>query len=167
MELSKIKNIKIPYLVTALVLGVFLVILSGIVPREKGRERAEETAAAPFGEEECRRLEKLIGDIDGVSDVSVFITYENNGIKDVYCVSEKNSSQGDNANSAQTRTEPVTSRDGSLETPFVREEIMPQVRGVIISARGIRNPALKASLTEAVASVFGVSVHRVRILHKD
>lgn len=166
MELVKIKKIKTPYLIAALVLGIVLMILPGTKTPKTPEKEEKESVLSPIGDE-AQRLENIIGGMDGVSDVSVLITYENTGVRNVQSVTEKSISQDEQKKSEQTKTQALIIKEGSSETPFVSEEILPEVRGVIISARGIKNPTLKASITEAVAAVFGVSVHRVRILHKD
>lgn len=167
MELKKLKNIKTSYLVLALFLGIALMVLSkGIKPAKK-QEETSQPAVITADENAEEKLKEIIGSIDGVSDVSVFITYENSGVKKTSSVYEKSALQDGEKGNESSKETPVMVKDSSGEKPFVKEDVLPMVRGVMISARGIRDPVVKADVTDAVAGVLGIPVHRVKILHID
>lgn len=152
MKLKNLKNIKITYLAAILGAGIVLMLLSNMMsPEAEIPEQPPPEEAAVLKDSSVEdRLRELIEDIDGVSDVSVFVSYENNGVRNIAMSGEKF----------------VTQKEGSAEQPFVTEEVLPQVRGVIIAAKGISTSSLEARISDAVASAMGVPIHRVKILSK-
>ncbi len=167
MELKKLKHIKSSYLVLALFLGIALMVLSKGINPSKNEEQTPKPAVITTDTNAEEKLGEIIGSIEGVSDVSVFITYENAGVKKTSSVYEKSTSQDGGKGNESSKETPVMVKDSSGEKPFVKEDVLPTVRGVMISARGIRDPKLKAGITDAVSGVLGIPVHRVKILHKD
>ena len=59
------------------------------------------------------------------------------------------------------------SRASSAEEPFVSEEKLPSIRGVLIVAEGVGKSEINAEITEAVSQVLGVAIHKVKILSAD
>ncbi len=168
MDIKKLKSIKITYLIIALAAGIALVVLSNGMPKSAPKERTvTESHKPPDTVDVERRLKEIIESIDGVSDADVFITYENSGVKNIATVTDETYAADDDKRTNSGKSQVVTVRDGSSETPFVEEEKLPQVRGVIISAKGVSDMSLNALITDAVASAMGVPVHRVKILSKD
>lgn len=165
MELKKLKGIKTAYLVIIMVVGVLIVFLSNSLTsapkREDPPDIAEDTVPTDDAED---KLREIIESIDGVSDVKVYITYENRGVKSIAAFGEESVATDGAKKTVSSKSEPVTVKSGSGESPFVDEEILPEVRGVIIAARGIKSPQLEARITDAVSSALGVPVNRVRIL---
>ncbi len=163
--LENIKKIKSPYIIAALVAGLIMVILSNSFS-DGGKEKKEEKTDTeiPFNYEYASlQLKEIIGGIDGVSDVNVFVSYENYGSDRIASVREV---QSDSAKTSE-KTREVMEKDGSTEKPFVREKVLPEVRGVIIAARGIKRKNLEEKITDAVSAALGVPVHRVKIISKD
>ena len=168
MELKGIKNIKPVYLVAALVLGVFIVVLSNFGQKKEPEVKENEAREfLPDAANTEKRLEEIINSIDGVSEATVFITYENSGLKNVTTITEEKAEEKGQDKSKSYKTSVVTQKDGSGERPFVREETFPEVRGIIITAKGVGDKTLNALITDAVSSAMGVGPHRVKILPKD
>lgn len=168
MDIKKIKNIKLTYLIGALALGIMLMIMSDSFNKEK--EKTIPTVVEnnlPKTEEVEKELESIIDDIAGVSDVSVFVTYDNSGVKKIVTVAEENKATEDVKTSANSKTQPVTVKESGRESPFVNEEKLPEIRGIIICAKGVEDSYTNIMVTDAVASAMGVSVHRVKVLPKD
>ena len=168
MELKLLKGKKLTYLIVAFAAGIILIVLSGSFnkPKSKPPPVAEKTAAPEVGATE-KRLEEIIGTVKGVSDVTVFITYENTGVRNTARLTEDTHSQDGQKSQSTRKDNPVIRKESSLEEPFVYEEILPQVRGVIISARGVSDPKTSLVIADAVASALGVPVYKVRVLSKD
>ncbi len=169
MNIKKLKNIKPVYLVAMLLLGALIMMISNLLPLNNNEAEVDEPKekSPPYNNDAEIRLGKLIGDIDGVSDVTVFITYENNGVRSVATIGEESTMSDSEKSSSSRKQEVVTKKQGSGEEPFVNEEILPQVRGIIISARGLKSKTLAAQVTDAVASAMGVPLHRVKVISKD
>ena len=169
MNIKKLKNIKPAYLAGMLLLGALIMMLSNLMPLKNNEAEVKEVKekSPPYNYDAENRLGELIGDIDGVSDVTVFITYENSGVRSIATVGEESTLSDGEKSTSSRKDEVVTKKQGSGEEPFVNEEILPEVRGIIISARGLKNKTLAAQVTDAVASAMGVSLHRVKVISKD
>ena len=167
MELNKIKANKITYLVILLVAGIVTIILSGGIGQKEATVPKEQPAVVPDASDTERRLARILETVEGVSDVSVFVTYDNKGTKELACNTDESKADDGQKQTSSVRTEIVTSKDGSGEIPFVKAETLPGVRGVIICARGVRSEYIRLSIADAVSSAMGVPLHRVRILSKD
>ena len=63
--------------------------------------------------------------------------------------------------------ETFTSKTNSGEEPFVSEEKLPEVRGVIICAKGVENEEMRLLISDAVSGAMNVPIHRVKVLSKD
>ena len=97
------------------------------------------------------RLEKILSDIDGAGAVSVMITYENTGEKNIAYEKRRNDTSYD---------EKAVMAGGE---PMVINETNPTVKGVIVTADGADNISVKRALTEAVSAVLDVDAHRICI----
>lgn len=150
--------------------GILLIALSGLMsskPKEasQGEKPASVDAqTSPDAAALEKRLCTVVEKIKGVSDVSAFITYENSGVKKAGTNSSSNVSASDGSSSAASEDTAVMKKSSASEEPFVSEEVMPQVRGVLIVARGAESGLISARITDAVSAVLGVPVHRVRVL---
>ncbi len=169
MDIKKLKNIKPAYLVAMLLVGALIMMLSNLFPAKKEEASVDEPKdnTPLYNYDAENRLGELIEDIDGVSDVTVFITYENSGVRSIVTVGEENTLSDGEKSTASKKREAVMRREGSNEEPFINEEILPEVRGIIISARGLKNKTLTAQVTDAVAAAMGVPLHRVKVISKD
>ena len=60
----------------------------------------------------------------------------------------------------------VILRNGSSEEPVILMTKKPQVRGVLVVAKGAENAQVKAWITEAIQRVLQVQANRVSVLPK-
>ena len=97
------------------------------------------------------RLESILSDIEGAGTVSVMITYENTGEKNIAYEKRQNDTSYD---------EKAVMAGGE---PMVINETNPKVKGVIVTADGADSISVKRALTEAVSAVLDVDVHRICI----
>ena len=98
-----------------------------------------------------KRLESILSDIEGAGCVSVMITYENTGEKNIAYEKRQNDTSYD---------EKAVMAGGE---PMVINEMNPRVKGVIVTADGADNISVKRALTEAVSAVLDVDAHRICI----
>lgn len=163
MNIKKFKKIKPYHLLIVLALGVFLLVSSNFFASPKNYEtnkKSEEMTADNIE----KRLAETVKKIDGINDADVFITYENNGVKRHATNIKDDAVTGENNVTVKKETSAVMKKEGSLETPFVSEEILPQIRGVLIVASGADDLKLKEEITVAISAVLGVPLHKVRVL---
>lgn len=165
-----LKKVNKKYFIAVLAVGAALMLVSNLTvntSQKNDTNVSTEKNAALKNDDTEKRLAEIIGKITGVSDVSVFITYENNGVhKTVENVTEKNS-KSESGTEASREKNTVMKKQSGTEEPFVHEETLPQVRGVMIVAKGVGGSAINAEITDAVSAVLGVSVHKVKILQSD
>lgn len=112
------------------------------------------TVSETVNEEE--ELSRILSGIDGAGKVSVMITYYGTSEKDIAYETKINSSDG--TKSSEDRKAVMS--DG---TPMVVKETYPKVKGVIVTAQGADDAAVKRKLTEAVTAALDVPEYRVCI----
>ena len=163
MNIKKFKKLKPYHLLIVLAVGVFLLVSSNFFASPKNHEtnkKSEEMTADNIE----KRLAETVKKIEGINDADVFITYENNGVKRHATNIKDDAVTGENNVTVKKETSAVMKKEGSLETPFVSEEILPQIRGVLIVASGADDLKLKEEITVAISAVLGVPLHKVRVL---
>lgn len=172
MNLKKfsLKKVSKKYFIAVLAIGAALMLVSNLTDNASEKSDTKDSIEKNTllkNDDTEKRLAEIIGKIKGVSDVSVFITYENNGVhKTVENVNEK-TSKSESTTEASLEKNTVMKKQSGTEEPFVHEETLPQVRGVMIVAKGVGDSAINAEITDAVSAVLGVAVHKVKILQSD
>lgn len=170
MNILKLKNIKNKklYLLMALAAGIAVVMLSGLLPSEKESLPKEvQIVNMPDSDATEKRLKDIIETIGGVSDVSVFVTYENIGERKIATTSEETTTQDGTKRNSSIKSQIVTAKTNSGEEPFVSEEKLPEIRGVIICAKGVGSEEMRLLISDAVSGAMNVPIHRVKVLSKD
>lgn len=154
-----------------------------------GSANSEEKDAAVFGQKKVEgsgemadyeatyenQLKEALEHIVGVEDVTVMINLDATETK----VLEKNtvfqSQQTDEVDREggkrkvedMSRDEQVVIiRNGEQETPIVLKTKKPEIRGVLVVAKGAENLKIKQMIIEAVTRVLDVPNHRVSVLPK-
>lgn len=171
-KFKKLKKIKPQYLFILLITGVALLLFSNLyseIPKEKG-EKTDKTESSHCTNDATAlesRLAAVVEKISGVTDAEVFVTYENSGIKKHAIDAKDDATTSDESVTVKKETSAVMEKHSSNETPFISEEVMPQVRGVLIVAGGIKSSNIKDEIAEAVSAVLDVPVHKVKVLSAD
>lgn len=156
IKIFKNKNNRLICLI--LIIGVVLMVAAGGYDRKK---EAVSTANEIAVEDEEKRLADILSQIDGAGEVSVMITYYSSTEKDI-AYETKTASRGDKSETSEDKKAVMT--DGE---PMVVKEVYPQVKGVIVTAQGAGNTAVKAAISEAVSASLDVPVHRICIFKKE
>lgn len=164
MNIKNLKRVKPHHLLIVLAVGVFLLVSSNFFVPSKKQESDNNKSEAIVVNDIEERLGEIVKKIDGINDADVFITYENSGVKRHATNIKDDAVTGENNVTVKKETSAVMKKEGSLETPFVSEEILPQIRGVLIVASGADDLKLKEEITVAISAVLGVPLHKVRVL---
>lgn len=154
-----------------------------------GPNNSEEKDAAVFGQKKLdgaseiadyeaayeNQLKETLENIIGVEDVTVMINLDATETK----VLEKNtivqSQQTDevdreggkrNVEDMSRDEQVVIVRNGDQETPIILKTKKPEIRGVLVVAKGADNLKVKQMVIEAVTRVLDVPNHRVSVLPK-
>lgn len=136
---------------------LFLIIITGIALMAffGGGEKKEvqPSSVSPVRvEEEEKRLETILEKIDGAGEVNVMISYEETARKNIAYEKSRNGTDGYDEKAVLTQGEPM-----------IINERYPKVRGVLVTAEGAGDTAVKRALTEAVSAALGVEPHRICI----
>ena len=141
---------------------------------------AEETVSA-FASKEVtqeekveQELEKILNKIEGVSDVSVLVSFYA-GPKYIYAVNyeenfreteERDRDGGSRDIVEKNNKDQIVLRRGEKgeEIPLIIEEIYPEVQGVLVVARGVEQPVKKSQIVEAVKTILDLPYHKVVVL---
>lgn len=169
LENEKFKQIKrSDWLVLALV-GVLLLVIA--LPQEKQSETTADTvesqpndqsATMEESEEETyvayleKKLEAVLAKMEGVGDVAVMITVSDTGEN----VVEKDTKKTENELDEET----VYVENGSGTYPYVQNEKMPTVEGVVVVAEGGGNARVASNISEAVQALLPVEAHRIKVV---
>ncbi|MBE7038553.1 MAG: hypothetical protein E7404_06610 [Ruminococcaceae bacterium] len=113
-----------------------------------------------------KKLEEILGKIDGTGRVSVMITYDNS--KEYVTIADTKSSisdkGGDDKKDVSNERNTVMVKNSSEQTPFIKNEINPKVRGVLVVCDGAKNDKVKLNLKKAVCAALNVELHKVEIM---
>lgn len=116
-----------------------------------------------------KKLENILGKINGVGKVSVLLTYsESSSIVPIYNISQSTSTTEEKDTSGGTRT--ITSEDNkkdvitdSSSNIVTEKQIMPKIEGAIITAQGVKDSNTKANIISAVEAVTGLANHKIQV----
>ena len=168
MELKFLKKIKPQYFVMILGFGILLMIISNALLSGNGHNNTSLNADSENFYRSRENIEKDLADIiekiAGVECCDVFITYENNGVKKHVTDIKEDTINSKESLTTKRELNVVTEKKSGMETPYVSEEIMPQIRGVLIVAKNAENIKIKDQIATAISAVLGVSLHKVQIL---
>ena len=135
---------------------VVILIIGVIIMMSAGGESSKKTEPEQEGISYAKELENILADIEGAGKVKVMITYYGTSPKDIAYETKTNKSEGE-----RTREDrKAVISDG---VPMVVRETYPGVRGVVVTAQGADNAAVKRKLTEAVTAALDVPEYRVCI----
>ena len=150
-----------------LLIGVLMLVCSkSLFSENRPKESAkEEKSAAEKSENDERKLSEMLGKIYGAGKTEVMITYDSTPEKVTVSDSKtsKSVSDGEKSENSGERTT-VMQKDGNTSAPFVKTEVNPKVRGVLVIADGADNAAVSANLKKAVCAVLDVPVHKVEVM---
>lgn len=148
--LSFIKNKTNLMVIGVIIIGIiFMTAFSG-AGGEKKEADIKTTDTDILEEKLCR----ILSDIEGAGDVSVMITYEGTGEKNIaYEKSQRENSYDEKA---------VMSGG----EPMILNEEYPEVRGVIVTAQGADNASVRRAISECVSAILDVDAHRICIYKK-
>ncbi|GGM40243.1 stage III sporulation protein AG [Paraliobacillus quinghaiensis] len=121
-------------------------------------------------------LELLLEEISGVSAVEVMVNldatnkkiYEKNLIVGHQTTEEIDQNGGErNIEDATEEQQVVIVRQGEKEVPLLIQTKKPEVRGVLVVAKGVEHMELKQWVSEAVSRVLDVPAHRISIMPRN
>ncbi len=121
-------------------------------------------------------LEKLLSQTYGVGKARVMISVRNSGKSNLFVqknVSKSQTEEKDSAGGSRSQTEyseegsVVYTNTGGSNSPYVTEEEMPEILGVIIIAEGAGDARIVSDITEAASALLGISVNKIKVLKME
>lgn len=119
-----------------------------------------------------QRLTAILNQLPGISGVRVMVNVDSTE-EVVYAHNEQQQQQTVNETDKQGGTRVTTSRNGNdqvvvikqgTEQPLVVKRLRPQVRGVLVAAKGAENANVRIQIVQAVQSVLNVPPHRIAVI---
>lgn len=175
---DKWKKLKKDQILIGILAGILLLVIA--LPQkqeESSKEPAIQEAVSEkgsFQEEKAARmeaeLERILEQVQGVGKVEVMITLKSSGRKTVEkdtSVSEDTdgSENGGAGGSRREEESTVYQRDAEgNEIPFVVEETVPVVEGVLVAAQGGENLTVAEDILDAAQVLFGVEAHKIKVM---
>ena len=106
--------------------------------------------------------------IDGAGRVRVMLTLKDHGEKVVEKdtarrVDDRSDTDADAA-AEDTSESTVYTKNGSAETPYVSNQLTPQVEGVLVVAQGGGNSMVKQNILQSVMALFPLEAHKITIV---
>lgn len=116
-----------------------------------------------------QRLEECIGQMEGVGEVEVMITLEDQGES---VVAQDSSSTSRNTVRTQGEGETEDSRESSRDSttvmaedyPYETRKIQPEIRGVCVIAQGAGNDKIRVEIYQVVQALFSIDGHKISIV---
>ena len=128
--------------------------------QQTGQERSDDATAALE-----KRLEETLSLIDGAGKVRVMITMKDTGEKVVEKdVTRRTDADAGGTGNSDLSQSSVYEKEGSTETPYVSNEMTPQVEGVLVVAQGGGNSLVKQNILQSVMALFPLEAHKITIV---
>ena len=165
------QNIKPILLLFAVAFGVLLIAVS---PDSRNGEETENknnlAALDVYTKDIERRLEEIIGAIEGAGKTKVMVSFESS-FESVYANNaklEENTSGNTPVSAKSTEKQIVLAGDrANGETPILLKELCPRVKGVVVVCSGGDNYNVIKSIKEAVSSLFSIPETKVCVTAGD
>lgn len=161
--LKIIKNKNNRLICIILIIGVVFMVAAGESKSRKGDSADMPSAETVYQQDEEARLAGILSRIDGAGEVSVMITYYSSAEKSIAYETKRNIAQREDK-SEQSEDNKAVMTDGE---PLVVKEVYPSVKGVIITAQGAGNTAVRSAISSAVAAALDVPAHRICIFESN
>ena len=180
------KQRKKEQLLTAVLVVVILLLAfwpSAADHEEQEKQQIEEVQpqveATETNADERKKLEddlkRILLQVDGVGEVDVAVTMESTGRKLVEKdVPLSESSVDETGNGTNSKKESKNSEEATVylenadgtKAPYVIEETMPVVRGVLVVAQGADDPQVVAEIKEAAMALFHLEAHKIKVMKR-
>lgn len=166
---EKIKELGIGKLVLIFFAGILLVLSTTMDEKEKDKisEPVQTVSPNVSDMELAASMEEILGKIEGVSQVSVCITYEDTGEKvlvsskdtEVQKATQQDAQGGNKTEESQSISEEYLYQG---EIPYVIMEKKPKICGVLVVYEGDKSKI--NDISEAVKVLTGVDYNRIKVL---
>jgi len=146
------------YLIFALIVGIAMIFIANRTGEERKSDDVElhydEKVTDDLPKENTEmELEKILSEMSGAGKIKVMISYESSDEKLV--LKDLDGTGGENT---------VMFSGSSEKEPFIYKSLSPQIGGVIVVAEGGGNIEIKSTIADAVSTILGIPLHKVKVL---
>ena len=151
-----------------LLIGLLLLVIA--IPVSEEKEETEEMLVSEvdmnaYAQMLERRMEAVLQKVNGVGEVDVMITLSSSAEKIVEKEREKlNESVDQEGKSTTTYESSETAVYDGKESPYIKKELSPKIEGVLVVAQGGDEPLVREEIIEAVQALFGIEVHKIKVM---
>lgn len=137
-----------------------------------------DTSLFSYEHELEKRLEQILGGMEGITSVDVMITLSATSEK----VLEKSIQLEENkqeiekgsgesleksvTSSLSQKNEALLTGNTSGSMPYIIKEMSPSIQGVVVAARGNITQTKIREISEAVQALFGIEAHKIKVIEK-
>lgn len=137
-----------------------------------------DTSLFSYEHELEKRLEQILGGMEGITSVDVMITLSATSEK----VLEKSIQLEENkqeiekgsgesleksvTSSLSKKNEALLTGNTSGSMPYIVKEMSPSIQGVVVAARGNITQTKIREISEAVQALFGIEAHKIKVIEK-
>ena len=137
-----------------------------------------DTSLFSYEHELEKRLEQILGGMEGITSVDVMITLSATSEK----VLEKSIQLEENkqeiekgsgesleksvTSSLSKKNEALLTGNTSGSMPYIIKEMSPSIQGVVVAARGNITQTKIREISEAVQALFGIEAHNIKVIEK-
>lgn len=179
--MEKIGSFKKEQILILVLAGALLLVIA--IPTETPEEETiqsepvvEAAAADSRAKELESRLQQILEQVEGVGKTKVMLTLKSEGRKIVekdleQAQGKEESGQGESgvlSEESSNSEATVYEKDSrGNETPYVTEELEPEIAGVLVIAQGAGDSAVVCGITEAVMALFGIEAHKIKVMKME
>ena len=113
-----------------------------------------------------KRLEDILSKTQGVGQVEVAITLEGGVQRDFVQESQQESSTDDSGSQSRSSSSTLVIGNGSSQEAVVRQELQPQVRGVLIVCDGAASDSVRLAVVEGVRTLLDIPSSRICVVQR-
>lgn len=137
-----------------------------------------DTSLFSYEHELEKRLEQILGGMEGITSVDVMITLSATSEKvlEKSIQLEKNKQEiekGSGESLEKSVTSSLNKKNEALLTgntsgsmPYIIKEMSPSIQGVVVAAKGNITQTKIRDISEAVQALFGIEAHKIKVIEK-
>lgn len=137
--------------------GIIGILMLAFAPTSSKKTNAKTEGAADIQNRMTREAENLLGTVDGVGKVKVYLTIEYLE-KSEYA---KNTEESVKEDSSQKKEQYVLTEQGSDNSGLLIKAYQPCVRGVAVSCEGGGSSLVRNEVIKLMCAVYGISTNKV------
>jgi stage III sporulation protein AG len=153
------------FLYAVIVISALIVMFSFTFNNEDTENISESTSLSVYKNELTKELCNILSKVDGVGKVNALITFDTNTDQEVvYNTKETTSTNSQNSSNSSISKDVVMMKDGSVNVPYILENEIPNIKGVLIVAEGAENEDVENRIKDAVVTVLKIPAYRAVVL---